>query len=77
MTSYGLTKQKTDKDTIATTEETGTASRAYTTGEYMFWRGGFYKVTAPISINGAITPGTNVTQTTIGAELKALFDALS
>ena len=77
MTSYGLTKQKTNKDSIATTETTGTASRAYTAGEYMFWRNGFYKVTAPISANGAITPGTNVTQTTIGAELKALFDALS
>lgn len=77
MTNQLLTQLKVEKASIAPTETTGTASRAYAVGEYMFWRSGFYKVTAPISANGAITDGTNVTLTTIGAELKALFDALS
>lgn len=77
MTNIELTKYKVEKTTIATTETTGTASRAYAVGEYMFWRLGLYKVTASISAGGAITEETNVVQTTIGAELKALFDALT
>lgn len=56
---------------VATVEDGDTASQAYTIGDYMFWKGGFYKVTASISSGGAITVGTNITKTTIGAELKA------
>lgn len=72
-----LTLYKLDGENVAPLEFTDLASIAYTAGEYMIWRGKLYKVTAPISAGGAITDGTNVTQTTIGAELKALFDALS
>lgn len=76
-TNEYLTRKKVGSSNLATDETTDNASRAYTVGEYMLLRGILYKVTATISANGAITPGTNVTQTTIGAELKALFDALS
>lgn len=71
MTNIELTKLKTDMDSIAPTESSGIASKAYSIGDYMFWRGGFYKVTAAISQGGAITSNTNVVKTTIGAELKA------
>jgi len=56
---------------FASIETTNNANIPYSVGDYMFWKGGFYKVTTAISSGGAITEGTNVTQTTIGAELKA------
>ena len=71
MTNKDLTEFKAEKNLIAPTETSGVASQSYAIGDYMFWRDGFYKVTAAITQGGAITSGTNVTQTTIGAELKA------
>lgn len=56
---------------VAPVENGANASQAYAIGDYMVWKGGFYKVTSAISSGGAITAGTNVTKTTIGAELKA------
>lgn len=70
-TNRQLTTQKVEMTEIAPIENGNTASQAYTIGDYMFWKGGFYKVTAAISASGAITEGTNVSKTTIGAELKA------
>ena len=55
------------------TNESGNtkASRAYTSGEYFYQNGKMYKATTSIA-NGAIfTVGTNCTQTTLFAELKA------
>lgn len=72
-----LTENKVEHRELATVETTGNASRAYTIGEYMTWRGELHKVTAAISAGGAITLNTNVTKTTIGDELKALFAALT
>lgn len=60
---------------FASIEITNNARIPYSVGDYMFWKGGFYKVTAAINSGGAITVGTNVTQTTIGAELKAALNA--
>lgn len=60
---------------FASIETTSNAHIQYSVGDYMFWKGGFYKVTTAISAGGAITEGTNVTQTTIGAELKAALNA--
>ena len=71
MSNILLNKLKVNKDLIAPTEYGVTASKAYAIGDYMFWRDGFYKVTAAITQGGAITSGTNVVATTIGAELKA------
>lgn len=71
LTNRQITLQKVEKTDIAPIENGDTTSQAYSVGDYMFWNNGFYKVTAAISSGGAITEGTNVTQTTIGAELKA------
>ena len=71
MSNYELTLNKMDVVNIAPIEEGNSASQAYAIGDYMIWKRRFYKVTAAISSGGAITEGTNVTQTTIGAELKA------
>ena len=54
---------------FATVETTGAASRAYKVGEYLTYNGHLYRVTTAISSGGAITPGTNVVQTTVGAEI--------
>lgn len=70
-TNIELTLNKMDVVNIAPIEEGNSASQAYAVGDYMIWKRRFYKVTAAISSGGAITEGTNVTQTTIGAELKA------
>lgn len=59
-------------ESIATVENGNNASKAYVKGEYMIFKGSFCKVTAnSITSGAAITIGTNVEKTTIGAELKA------
>lgn len=70
-TNRQLTLEKVEITEIAPSENGDTASQAYAIGDYMFFKGGFYKVTSAISSGGAITVGTNITKTTIGAELKA------
>lgn len=57
-------------DMIATSEPSNYTSKAYTVGEYMVHQGKLYRVTSAISNNGAISIGTNVTETTLGAEIK-------
>ena len=54
---------------IATVENSTTASHAYTVGEYLCLNGILYRVTVDIASGGTITPGTNCTSTTIGADL--------
>lgn len=76
-TNRELTMQKAERSQIAPSEWTTKASQAYSIGDYMLWYGGLYKVTASITAGGDIAEGTNVTATTIGAELKALFSALA
>lgn len=77
MTNKELTQYKTDMMTIATTETSGTASRAYAKNELMFWRRGLYRVTQAISSGGSITLNTNVVATTLSDEIRAIRDALS
>ena len=74
-TNRDLTMQKAERSQLAPSEWTTVASQAYAIGDYMLWYGGLYKVTAAISAGGAITEGTNVTATTIGAELKAALNS--
>lgn len=45
------------------------ASRGYEPGEYLTIDGVMYKVLLPIFAGSPITPGTNVTETTIEAEM--------
>ena len=60
--------------TVLGDDESGrtTASRAYTTGEYFYQDGKMYKVLTSIASGATFTVGTNCSQTTIFAELKAL-----
>ena len=57
---------------IASTEKTTTASKNYAVGSYLIYDNILYKVTSAIASGGAITVGTNVTATTIMAEIAAL-----
>ena len=70
LTNRQLTVTKLDISEIASVENSNTASQAYAVGDYMIWRGGFYRVVSAISSGGVITLNTNVTKTTLGAELK-------
>ena len=56
------------------TDESGrtTASRAYTTGEFFYKDGKMYKVLASIASGATFTVGTNISETTLFAELTAL-----
>ena len=54
---------------IAPLEASYTASRTYAVGSYLFVGTKFYKVTAAIGSGDTINPGTNVTQTTVAAQL--------
>ena len=50
--------------------ETGnTASRAYTKGDHVIWKGVYYVVSANIASGGTFTSGTNLTSTTVGKEI--------
>lgn len=57
---------------IAPTEVTNKATRNYTVGSYLIMNNTLYKVTSAIANGGTITVGTNVTATTIMAEILAL-----
>lgn len=52
--------------------ENGTASANYSVGSYLINNGKLYKVTSAIASGENIVPGTNVTATTVMAELVAL-----
>lgn len=55
---------------FAAVESSATASKAYAVGDYLVLNGTFYKVTASIAQGDTIVTGTNVSATTIDAELK-------
>ncbi len=57
---------------LATVEANNTTSQSYSVGDYLVYNNILFKVTASISSGGTITPGTNCTATTAGAEFKAL-----
>jgi hypothetical protein len=61
----------------ATVEATSTASKAYAIGAYFVYNGLLYKCTVAIAQGGTITPGTNCTATTAGAEITALNQNLA
>lgn len=58
---------------IAPTEKGYTATRAYTVNQFLIVANQLYKVTANIANGGTITPGTNVTATTICDILTSLL----
>ena len=60
---------------LANVETSLTASRAYSVNDFLTVSGQIYKVTANIASGGTITPGTNVAETTVGAQLFALLNS--
>ena len=55
---------------IAVVEDTSTASQAYAVGDLLVYSGQLYRVTAAIAQGATITPGTNVTPTTVADEIE-------
>ena len=68
-----------DADTRAMIAELSgeTASRSLAVGEYITVGNKLYKVTSAIGAGETLTPGSNVTETTVGAELTALFNLIN
>lgn len=60
---------------VATVEPTTTASKAYNVNDFLIYNNVLYKVIANIANGGTITPNTNVSATTVGAELTAILNA--
>ena len=52
--------------------EGDTAANNYAVGSYLVHDGTLYKVTSAIAVGESITPNTNVTATTVMAELAAI-----
>lgn len=73
----GRDGQDVAASTVATVESTSTASKSYATGDYLVYTGILYKVIADISSGQTLTPGTNISATTAGAELKSLNNGLA
>jgi len=57
---------------ICATEATNKASKNYAVGDYLIYNNTLYKVTTAIASDATLTVGTNITATTIMAEIKAL-----
>ena len=53
------------------------AGRNFTAGEFLTVGAKLYRVTANIANGGTVTPGENVTETTVGEQLAALWAALN
>ena len=57
-------------DSIAPVEESATASRSYAVDDLLMYNNRLYKVASAIASGGTLIPGTNITETTIDAELE-------
>lgn len=64
-------------ESLATSEENSTASRAYAVGEFLIYKNRLYCVTAAIAQGDTITVGTNITATDVGAQIKNNADGLA
>lgn len=68
---------QTKMNNIAFVEASNKASKNYNIGEYLMNGGLLYKVTAAIAQNATLTPGTNITTTTVADELNLLRSLIS
>lgn len=59
-------------NTVATIEDTTLAQNSYSVGEYLVHRGVLMKVTAAITAGDTLEEGTNISSTTVGAELNSV-----
>ena len=60
---------------MAPEEATSTASQDYDEDEFLIYNGKFYKASQDIAEEDTLTPGTNIDETSVGAELTALGGA--
>jgi len=60
---------------IANTEKGFTATKPYSVNDFLIVNNQLYRVTASIANGATITPNTNVTATTLGAQITALLNA--
>lgn len=51
-------------------------TQAFSAGDFLVYNDQLYKVTANIANGGTLTPGTNITSTSVGTQLDALNDSL-
>jgi len=61
---------------IAPTEKTNKASMSYASGDYLIYNNTLYKTTVAITSGETITPGSNISETTVMAEIKALQEGV-
>ena len=59
------------------TVETSPAVANHSVGEFILYGGQLYSVTAAISVGESLTPGTNISATSAGAELSTLKNGLT
>lgn len=59
------------------TVETSPAVANHSVGEFILYGGQLYSVTAAISVGESLTPGTNISATSAGAELSSLKNGLT
>lgn len=77
-TTFQVTNGSNGSDiNIAPIEETSTASRAYSVGNYLIYNQLLYQVTNSISSGDTITVGTNVERVLVSGELKEIQDILA
>ena len=60
---------------LSYTETSYTATRAYNVNDFLSVNNKLYIVTADIAQGGTITPNTNVTETTVGAQLTTILNS--
>ena len=66
-----------DRAMVAAEAPDSTAARTYEAGDYLTVGETLYRVTAAIAEGETITPGGNVTATTVGEQLTALFNLIN
>ena len=62
---------------LASIENGTTASKGYSAGSYVVWKGQLYKVTRQINSGTAFNIGYNITSDTVGAELTSHASSIS
>ena len=64
------------REETAVIESSSTSSHAYAVGKFLTYNGILYKVTSAIAVGDTLTPGTNITATNVGDQIKSLNDSL-
>ena len=64
-------------NSVAPFESSSKASKNYSVGQYLTYRGLLYKVIATIASGTTLTEGTNIEQTDVATELNLLFSQIS